>query len=133
MRRLALLLILSLFAVPGLTIARVQREQLDPRIKPPVTEKYRAVQDAKDWLNPYLVVCADGVHLTAHKQTSLVPTQNLRAALVKLPLEAWPYGRVVAVQDCSIVAPADRDRGERIAEVEALLKPLKLMIEKWPS
>jgi len=35
MRRLALLLILSLFAVPGLTIARVQREQLIPELARP--------------------------------------------------------------------------------------------------
>jgi len=67
------------------------------------------------------------------KHESIVSIRDLRAALIKLPLEAWPYGRVIAIQDCSIVAPADRERGERVAEVESLLKPLKLTIEKWPS
>ena len=133
MRRLEFLLILSLFAVPGSPIARVQREQLDPRIGPPVREKYQGVRDAKDWRNPYLMVCADGVHVIALEQTSIIPIRNVRTTLLQLPIAAWPYGRVIAIQDCSIVAPADRGRGERVAEVEAQLSPLKLTIERWPS
>jgi hypothetical protein len=133
MRRSEVLLILAWLAVPGSSNARAQRAQLDPRIGPPVRGQYEAIQDAKDWLNPYLIVCADGVRIVALHKTSFAPIRNVRTALVKLPIDVWPYGRVIAIQDCGIVTPSDRDRGERVAEVEALLSPLKLTIKKWSS
>ena len=83
MRRLALLLILSLFAVPGLTIARVQREQLDPRIGLPVREKHKAVQDAKVWRNPYLIVCPGNVR-------SARPAPKLRICAAVMPAQLPP-------------------------------------------
>ena len=63
-------------------------QQLNPGIPTPAPEKYVAVRDAKDWLNPYLQVCADGVHLTTDsvKGKSVVAPRDLREALVRLPV-----------------------------------------------
>jgi hypothetical protein len=133
------ILIAGLLLVPGSASAfpgaQAPGLQLDSRIGPPVRALYEGIRDGQDWRNPYLTVCPDGVYLTVRsiKHESIVSVRDLRAALVKLPLEAWPYGRVIAIQNCSIVDPADRDRGQRAAEAEALLKSLNLKIEKWPS
>jgi hypothetical protein len=71
--------------------------------------------------------------MTALQAESLLVPLDVRAALMKLPVEAWPYGRVIAISDCSIVDSADQDRGERRTAVEAVLKTLGLQIERWPS
>ena len=111
-------------------------QQLNPRIGSPVPARYAAVRDAKDWLNPYLQVCAGGVDLTVHpiKRKSSVAIRDVRDALVKLPVEAWPYGRIVALQECSIGLPGDAEASrQRLAEVEAVLKALGLQVSLWPA
>jgi hypothetical protein len=116
--------------------AQSSRRQLDPRIGPPVPSKYDAVRDAKDWLNPYLQVCADGVELTAHsvKHKSTVAVRDLSDALVRLRAEAWPYGRIVALQECSIGIPEDAVvRQQRLVEVRNVLEALELQVSLWPA
>ena len=110
--------------------------QLDSRIGRPVPAKYESIRDAKDWLNPYLQVCPQGVDMTvaAVKNKSLVSVADLRTALIKLPLEAWPYGRIVALQECSLGVPGDEQaRRQRLAAVGAVLKALGLEVSRWPA
>lgn len=110
--------------------------QLDSRIGRPVRAKYESIRDAKDWLNPYLQVCPQGVDMTvaAVKNKSLVGVSDLRTALIKLPLEAWPYGRIVAVQECSLGVSGDEQaRRQQLAAVEAVLRTLGLEVSRWPA
>jgi hypothetical protein len=105
---------------------------LNPRIGSPISAKYGPIRDAKDWLNPYLQVCAGGVDVT--KRKSLVAIRELSGTLIKLPVEAWPYGRVVALQECSIdVAGGGVARWQRLADVEQVLKTLGLFVTRWPA
>jgi hypothetical protein len=100
----------------------VLSSQLSPRIRSPVPAKYEAVRDAKDWLNPYLQVCAGDVDITVRsiKRKSAVALRDSCDTLVKLPAEGWPYGRVVALQECPLGVPGDTDaRRQRLADVEA--------------
>ena len=125
---------LAIFVENG--AAQSSRQQLNPRIGAPVPARYEAVRDAKDWLNPYLQVCEGGVDVTVHsiKRKSLVAVRDLSGTLVTLPVEAWPYGRVVGLQECSLDVPgAEGARRQRLAEVEAVLKPLGLHISRWPA
>lgn len=98
--------------------------------------KYDGVRDAKDWLNPFLAVCPQGVDLTVAsvKHKSLVSIPDLRAALIKLPVEAWQYGRIVGLQECSIgIAGEEQEHRQRSAAVEAVLKALGLQVSRWPA
>ncbi len=109
---------------------------LSSRIGTPVSAKYAAVRDASEWLNPFLVVCADGVHLVARsvKRESVVSIGKVREALVSLPVEAWPYGRIAAVQECSIRGVFDTPAiRERLAHLLAVLESLGVVINRWPS
>ena len=111
-------------------------EQLDSRIPTATPLKLEGVRDAKDWLNPSLSVCPQGVGLrvASIKSQSLVSIRDLRATLVKLPVNAWPYGRIVGLQDCSIGIPGDEQASrERMAAVEAVLKALGLQTRLWPA
>jgi hypothetical protein len=110
--------------------------QLDSRIGRAVPAKYEGVRDAKDWLNPFLSICPQGVDVTVASvnDTSLVSIPDLRAALIRLPLNAWPYGRIVGLQKCSIGIPGDEQASrQRLAAVEAVLKALGLAVRRWPA
>jgi len=61
---------------------------------------------------------------------------DLRRTLVALPVTAWPYGRVVALQDIGIRV-SDRSDEQPIADIRnatlAILKTLQVTVERWLS
>jgi hypothetical protein len=72
----------------------------------------------KNWRNPYLIVRTDGVALydSADSAEIILKTDDLLAALARLPASNWPYGRVVAVTESGVRASGDdiairRNRG----------------------
>jgi len=73
-------------------------------IAPADPAKYRRTTNMKHWRNPYLVVRADGVALVdfSNNEERIFKADELPDALAKLPASAWPYGRVVAVQENSV-------------------------------
>ena len=135
---LASLVILAVACASGLQGAQATEErQLDRRIGPAISDKYKTIRDAQDWLNPYLSVCSQGVIVAVRsirRDTRTVPIAELRQTLLDLPVLGWPYGRIVALQDCSIGVPGDeQERRRRMRDVEAALKTLGLEINRWPS
>ena len=110
---------------------------LHPAIGPALPDRYTSVRAAQDWLNPYLAACPQGAVLSVRSLKRLNETVRidaLRATLVDLPLVAWPYGRVVALQDCSLGVEGDADgRTKRMENVEGVLKSLGLEVRRWPS
>lgn len=111
--------------------------RLNPAIASPDPNRYARIQDAREWLNPYLSVCAQGVVIDVRSITQIQQTVQmtaLRETLVALPVAAWPFGRVVALQDCSIGIPGDTDdRNKRMQAVEEILSGLRLNVTHWPS
>lgn len=114
-------------------------ERLNPRIGPANPQQYRSIRDAKDWKNPYVVIRPDGIEVIASGLRSgrqTVTATDLQRTLLDLPMTAWPYGRVVAVQEIGIRA-ADRSDDQPIADnlgvTLAILKALQVTIERWPS
>jgi hypothetical protein len=74
------------------------RIQQIPSVDP---EKFSGARDTKAWRNPYLMVKKDGIWLVDldNNEERLVKSDQLLDALAALPASAWPYGRVVAVQE----------------------------------
>jgi hypothetical protein len=110
---------------------------LHPKVPPADPRKYRGVRDAKDWANPYLVIRPDGVEIVSKslpRGRKLVPAGQLRRALVHLPVAAWPYGRVVALQEAGIRTANDRGLIHRNkAQAQQVLKSLRVKADWWPS
>lgn len=130
--------ILGVAAAIGIVACQGKAERgFDPAIGPPILEKYKSVRDARDWLNPYLSVCPQGVILSVrsiNRVHDTVQIEALRSTLLDLPAIAWPYGRIVALQDCSIGVPGDtEDRKTQMRTVESVLKGLGLDISRWPG
>ena len=109
---------------------------LDPSVGEVDRAAYAGVRDAAEWGNPYLIVRVDGVEIRSAGESGVVAADGVAAALAALPATAWPYGRVVAVQEQSIRAGdgSDDERIRRNKEAcEAELERLGVVAEWWPS
>jgi hypothetical protein len=95
------------------------------------------MQDMKGWGNPYLIVRADGIALldSSNHEEHRLKVEELPDALANLPSSAWPYGRVVAVQNADVdAAAADSTRiRDNRAKVAAALHSLQIVINYVPS
>ena len=135
-----LVLCLSIISAAGCTRpAQTSTPEAGTRLRaiPALTdERYRTTQDLKSWRNPYLVVGPDGVSLldvSSHEEHRL-KMEELAEALANLPLTAWPYGRVVALQEAGAGSPSDSSRiRENRAKVAAALHSLEIAINYVPS
>jgi hypothetical protein len=124
-------------------------EQALERIPLPSRNVYAGIRTRRSWKNPFLVVGPTGVTLTtvqpgvstgkrrgkvSHQHEVQLPLAELSKALAALPEEAWPFGRVIAVQEDP--AETRRDRPEVRRNVEAtmqLLNTLGVVSYDWPS
>jgi hypothetical protein len=117
----------------------VQAGRLNARIGPANPQQYKAIHDAKKWQNPILVIRADGIQVISKGlgagDRTVAPT-DLQRRLIDLPVTAWPYGRVVAMQDIGL-HPSDLSDGPAITNNRnvtlAILKTLEVTVERWPS
>ena len=128
------------------------RQELE-QIPPPSKNRYLSVRTKDAYGNPFLVVHPQTVTLNiiyrdqdpngfsaggilrppkARKQEIDVRLDDLSQALAALPQDAWPYGRVAAIEE-SPTAP----RNERVAirrNVEAaiqILNDLGVVVDEW--
>jgi hypothetical protein len=106
------------------------------QIPAPKPELDTHVQDFEHWRNPFLVVLSDGVrvHCSAVAFEKEVPVGARHETLSSLPLSAWPYGAIVAVQ---AGGGPQNDTNLRLVEqnrvqVEAILKAAGVKIDYWP-
>jgi hypothetical protein len=111
--------------------ARIQQIPLaDPH-------KYAGMRDMKTWRNPYLIVRVDGVGVldATNNEQQIVDPDKLSEALAKLPTSAWPYGRVVAIQEIG-GGGSDEDKA-RLRKNRALaagtLESMHVLINWVPS
>jgi hypothetical protein len=111
--------------------------KLDRRIPPPDPSKYKHIQDASNWANPFLTIGADEFQLTCKAQgmfnKRILPSELART-LVSLPVSSWPYGRVVAAAPAGVTGPNDSPRiKENVTKVAKTLDSLGITISWWPS
>jgi len=106
-------------------------------IPAPDVQKYRDVRETKAWRNPYLIVKPEGVALldVNNNEERYVNPDELTEVLARLPLSAWPYGRVVAVAESAVGGSEDdkaRVRKNR-AIVAGTLEGMHVAINWIPS
>ena len=106
------------------------------QIPAPNPQLYVHVQDYEHWRNPFLVVLSDGIriHCLAPAFEKKVPVGALHQTLLSLPLSAWPYGRIVAVQAGGGPQTNTNLRlvEENRMQSEAILKAAGVTIDCWP-
>jgi hypothetical protein len=123
------------------------------QIPPPAKTRYLAVHSLSGWENPYITVQATVLTLhvlmpdqnpsslgqggmlrpvAARRQDLTLRPGELPKALAAIPAEAWPYGRVIAVEEQRGAAPSEEPAIRR--SVEATLKTLNdlgVVADEW--
>jgi len=115
---------------------------LDSKIAQPDRKQFTAIRNTQEWRNPFIVLNSDGtLSITAQgTYRSKVDAKELEDLLSKLPVTAWPFGRVISIQPSSMRSPDQ----ERFAEEDRLIKrawsivrdvvrDLKVEMNVWPS
>jgi hypothetical protein len=89
----------------GTAVSRIEQ------IPPADPQKYVGIREMKSWRNPYLIVSKDGISLfdVGNSIERPLKSNQLLDALAALPPSAWPYGRVVAVEE-NRASLSDEDR-----------------------
>ena len=131
-----------------------ERAQLD-QIPLPTKSLYVDVHEPSQWINPFLSVGPDLITLrvivgdestnpggqssllrpeAARRQELELRPEELDKAIVAIPPSAWHYGRVVALAESPMAAPADRPKIRRNVEIALKqLNDLGVVVEEWPS
>ena len=148
------------FPMPGATdnVAE-QRRQLDEtraemdQIPLPSKTRYLAIKSLTSWENPYLTVQGSMVtlHVTqadanpsdlgvggmlrpigARRQDLNIRVSDLPEALSAIPESAWPYGRVVAVEEAHDIPASARPQVRRTMEAAIkTLGDLGVVVYEW--
>ncbi|MGI4829715.1 MAG: hypothetical protein ACRYFU_16195 [Janthinobacterium lividum] len=128
------------------------RQQID-QIPPPSKTRYLAVKTLTSWTNPYLTIQGNMVtlHVTvadanpttlgvggllrpvgARRQDLNVRTSDLPAAINAIPQSAWPYGRVIAVEEAHDVPSSARPQvRSNMEQAMKLLNDLGVVVYEW--
>lgn len=130
------------------------REQLDS-IPLPSKNVYMAIHTRQSWQNPFLVVTKSTVSLSmlfpdmgpqntpgatflrpqaARRRVLELRLSDLPEALVALPQNAWPYGRVIAIEEDPSAPKEDRVQVRRNVEATMqVLNDLGVVAYEWPA
>jgi hypothetical protein len=128
------------------------RQQME-MIPPPSKTRYMAIHTLSSWENPYITVQGDmvTVHVLladantsdlgqgtllrpvgARRQDLNVRVADLPAALNAIPQSAWPYGRVIAVEEAGNIPVSARPTVRRNMEsAMAMLNELGVVVYEW--
>lgn len=129
-----------------------ERAELE-NIPPPLKSHYLAVSTANAWQNPFVVVGTDSLKVIvilgdsnpsqvgaggllrpagARKDIEEIQPAKLAELLSDLPANAWPYGRVVAIEESKQPERADRVAMRRNMEsAMQTLTNLGIVINEW--
>jgi len=146
-------------AAPSPSLAEQQRKALEAArqqldlIPPPSKTRYMAVRSLNSWENPYLTVQGGMVTLHvlladantsplgqggmlrpigARRRNLDVRVSDLPTALNAIPTSAWPYGRVVAVEEAHETPVSARPQVRRNMEsVIKTLGDLGVVVYEW--
>ena len=131
-----------------------QRAQF-ARIALPTKSRYVDVHEPGQWANPFLSFDAQMINLrivqgdanpsqigkggllrpaAARRQELEIRPQDLVEALIALPESAWPYGRVVAIEESPLADKKQRPQIRR--QIEAAIQQLNdlgVVVDEWPA
>lgn len=125
------------------------------RIPPPSKNLYMAVNDINEWQNPSLTVQERMISLhvlmpdanpsdlgkgtmlrpeAARRQVLTIDPANLAEALNSIPKEAWPYGRVVAIEEAHDAPKSAQPQLRRTIETAIdTMQNIGVVADEWSN
>jgi hypothetical protein len=137
------------------TKENADRDEIN-QVPPPSKARYLSVHSSDGWANPFLTIHRDTVELriifpptagspldggssllhpaNARIQKVDVRLPDLPDALAAIPSYAWPYGRVVAVEESEAAKRQDRAQVRRTEEATMqVLNDLGVVVDEWSN
>jgi hypothetical protein len=103
----------------------------------PNDEEIRKIRTTDKWHNPFVMVHRDGYELILREQPRsqrLLSLKELEQTLLKIPLERWPLGKVVAVQEIGLRIPGDDTKiAFNLKALKRMLGSHKIRVDRWPT
>jgi hypothetical protein len=126
---------------PASSSSTQTKSQKDTRVidslAAPNDDEIRKIRTADQWHNPLVMVHRDGYELILHNQPRsqvLLNLNELEHSLLKMPLERWRLGRVVAVSENGLRSPGDDAKiASNLKALKRMLESHKLRTDQWPS
>jgi hypothetical protein len=117
------------------------KSQTDTRVidslPAPHDDVIRQIRAADEWHNPFIIVHRDGYELILHNQPrsqQSLTLEELEQSLLRLPLEWWPLGKVIAASESGLRSPGDDAKiASNLKALKRMLKSHKLRIDQWPG
>lgn len=136
----AILIAIALELACGQTPTRVTGQplgnaSLENRVPAPHPEMFEQIRDARDWRNPILIIHAKEIEIRSIYGEWRGDVEMVTNQLERLDAAAWPYGRVVLMQDSSLIngfADLPSIRRNRGVLRDSLQK-LKVQVVLFPS
>jgi hypothetical protein len=139
-------------AMAAQQLQETARQEID-QIPPPAKSRYLAIHTQESWANPFLIVGRESVRMRvimpdanpsayatgtmlrpadARKQELDIRLADMAKALSAIPTSAWPYGRVVAIEEAPVTVKTDRQQVRRNVEATIqLLNDLGIVVDEW--
>jgi hypothetical protein len=141
--------------VQAVSLKRDQQRGQLARIALPTKSRYVDVHEPGAWANPFISFDVQMVNLrvtqadanpselgkggilrpsAARRQEVQIRPQDLAEALIALPESAWPYGRVVAIEESPLADKRQRPAIRR--QIEAAIQQLNdlgVVVDEWPA
>jgi hypothetical protein len=104
----------------------------------PKDAEIRKILTPGKWHNPYVIVASDGYELILgdkKRSNRLLTLDELENTLLDLPLERWPLGKIIAVQEAGLRSPGDDLQiSSNLQALKRMLQSYKITInDSWPS
>ena len=103
----------------------------------PNDEAIQQITDATDWHNPYVIVNRSDYELILRDEpraSTGLSLAELEAKLMSLPVDQWPLGRVVAVQENGVRSPGDDELIDNsLQALKRMLETHKVRADLWPT
>lgn len=97
------------------------------RIPEPDPAKYPRIHELAGWKNPQLVVREDGIGFVdaENHEIHILTQEQVPAELVALPIDAWPYGRVVLLTQAMPKGASEQTKAKLREQRGVLMGTLK--------
>jgi hypothetical protein len=126
-------------AAPSLSIQT--KSQKDTRVvdslPAPDDQEILKIRTGDEWHNPYVIVHRDGYELILHDQSRQfvhLSLDDLEQTLLKISLQRWPLGKVVAVEESGLQSPGENMKiASNLKALKRMLESHKLRVDLWPS
>jgi hypothetical protein len=115
---------------------------LSAEITAPDRKKFLHIKQKQEWCNPFLVLNVDGSFEVSASAIGCrqITDAELEETLCQLPVQDWPYGKVIAVQPCAarsadaeIFAQEDRAIKNAWGRMRETVTKLGIQLNLWPS